>query len=190
MRRIVVSEFVSLDGVMEDPGGAEKSEFGGWTIPYWDDELGQFKASELFASDALLLGRVTYEGFAAAWPSMSDEQGFADHMNSVAKYVVSSTLDTAEWKNSTLLKGDLVDEVTDLRQQPGQDILVAGSATLVQTLMRHGLVDDLRLAIYPVVLGSGKRLFGEGGHTNLDLASHQATSRGVTLVTYRRAENQ
>jgi len=166
MRRIVVSEFVSLDGVMEDPGGAEKFEFGGWTMPYWNDDLARFKAEELFASDALLLGRVTYQAFAAAWPAMTDEMGFADRMNSNRKYVVSSTLNTTdEWKNSSLIKGDLVDAVTKLKQEPGQDILVGGSATLVQALMRHELVDELRLAVYPLVLGTGKRLWGDGGHT-------------------------
>lgn len=188
MRRIVVSEFVSLDGVMEDPGGAEKFEHGGWTIPYWNDDIAAYKTAELFASDGLLLGRVTYEGFAAAWPKMKDD--FADHMNNVAKYVVSSTLETADWNNSTVIRGDLVEEITNLKQQPGKDILVAGSATLVQALMRHNLVDELRLEVYPVVLGSGKRLFAESGRVNLELVDTQATSSGVTLLTYRSAEQK
>ena len=188
MRRIVVSEFVSLDGVMEDPGGAEKSEFGGWTIPYWSAELGSFKFEELAAADALLLGRTTFQAFAAAWPSMTDEQGFADRMNGIAKYVVSSTLTSAtEWANSTVINGDLVEEVSTLKEQPGQDILVAGSATLVQGLLAAGLVDDLRLAVYPVLLGGGKRLFGAGGHANLELVDARPTSSGVALCTYRRA---
>jgi dihydrofolate reductase len=185
MRRIVVSEFVSLDGVMEDPGGAEKYEHGGWTIPYWNDDIAAYKASELFASDGLLLGRVTYQGFAAAWPSMKD--AFADHMNNIAKYVVSSTLETADWNNSTVITGDLVEEVTKLKQQPGKDILVGGSATLAQALVRHNLVDELRLEVYPVVLGSGKRLFADSGRTNLDLVDQQPTSTGVILLTYRPA---
>ena len=189
MRRIVVSEFVSLDGVMEDPGGAEGYEHGGWTMPYWNDDLGRFKAEELFASDALLLGRVTYQAFAAAWPAMTDEMGFADRMNSNHKYVVSSTLKTTdEWKNSSLIKGDLVEEVTKLKQEAGQDILVGGSATLVQALMRHHLVDELRLAVYPLVLGTGKCLWGDGGHTPLELVHQQSSSTGVILLSYRRAE--
>jgi dihydrofolate reductase len=187
MRKIVVSEFVSLDGVMEDPGGAEHSQYGGWTIPYWNDELGAFKAEELFASDALLLGRATYEGFAAAWPNMKDEQGFADRMNSNKKYVVSSTLKTAEWNNSTIIKGDLVEEITKIKQEPGQDILVGGSASLAKALLRHGLVDELRLEVYPIVLGAGKRIFGEDSYAKLELVSHQATSNGVLLLVYRPA---
>jgi dihydrofolate reductase len=188
MRKLVVTEFVSLDGVMEDPGGAEKFEFGCWTIPYWNDDLGNFKYDELVASDAMLLGRVTYQAFAAAWPSMSDEQGFADRMNNIAKHVVSSTLETVEWNNSTLIKGDVVKEVTDLKDQPGRDILVGGSATLVQALMRHGLVDEVRLAVYPLVLGTGARLFGDGGHTSLELVDQKSTRTGVILLSYRRAE--
>jgi dihydrofolate reductase len=186
MRRVVVSEFVSLDGVMEDPGAAESNDFGGWTIPYWNDELAAFKAEELFASDALLLGRVTYEGFAAAWPGGTDEQGFADRMNSNRKYVVSSTLKSADWNNSTVLRGDLVEEVTRIKREAGQDILVAGSATLVQALLAHGLVDELRLQLYPVLLGKGKPLFADG-HAKLELVSHQATGTGVVLLVYRKA---
>jgi dihydrofolate reductase len=190
MGRIVVSEFVSLDGVMEDPGGAEGFEFGGWTSPYWNGEVAAFKAEELFASGALLLGRVTYQGFAAAWPAMTDEQGFAERMNSNRKYVVSSTLETAEWNNSTVIRGDLVEEVTRLKMEPGQDILVGGSATLVQGLMRHNLVDEVRLVVYPVVLGKGKRLLTDAGHTNLELVSNKPTATGVVLLTYRPAEQQ
>jgi dihydrofolate reductase len=188
MRKIVVSEFVSLDGVIEDPGGAEKFEFGGWTVPYWNDGLASFKAEELFASDALLLGRVTYQGFAAAWPSMTDEAGFADRMNSNRKYVVSSTLEAADWNNSVVINGDVVKEVTRVKKEPGQDILVGGSASLVQALMRHHLVDELRLAIYPLVLGSGKRLFADGGHTDLELVRQESTSTGVILAVYRAAK--
>jgi dihydrofolate reductase len=159
-------------------------------MPYWNDELGAFKNSELFASDALLLGRVTYQGFAAAWPSMGGNGGFGDRMNSIAKYVVSSTLEEADWNNSAVLTGDLVEEVSKLKQQPGQDILVGGSARLAQALMRHHLVDELRLAVYPVVLGSGKRLFDDGGHTGLELVEHQPTSTGVILLTYRPVQEQ
>src|ERR1700736_2347925 len=160
-RRVVVSEFVSLDGVIEDPGGAESTDFGGWTIPFWNEQLGAFKAAELFASDALLLGRKTYEGFAAAWPSMTDEAGFADRMNSNRKYVVSSTLQNTEWNNSTILGGNPAEEVARIVEEPGEDILVGGSASLVQFLLANDLVDELRLAVYPVVLGAGKRLFAD-----------------------------
>jgi dihydrofolate reductase len=180
MRKIVVSEFVSLDGVMEDPGGAETFEFGGWTMPFWNDEIAKFKYDELVASDALLLGRVTYEGFAAAWPSMGAMGDFADRMNNNAKFVVTSTLDTLEWNNSTVVS---MSSIEALKAQPGGDILVAGSATLVQALMAQGLVDELRLEVYPIVLGTGKRLFG-AGHTNLELVAHQPTSTGVVLLSY------
>src|SRR6185437_1899675 len=123
MSKIIVSEFMSLDGVIEDPGGAEGFEHGGWTFPYWSDEIGKFKGEELFASDAMLLGRVTYEGFAAAWPSRTDEHGFAERMNSLPKFVVSTTLAEAEWQNSTIVKGDVPVEIAKLKDQPGGDIL-------------------------------------------------------------------
>lgn len=182
--RLVVSEYVSLDGVMEDPGGGEQSEYGGWTIPYWSDEIAKFKGDELAACDALLLGRVTYEAFAAAWPFMTEDAGFAA-MNSLPKYVVSSTLEAVEWNNSRLLTGKPVDEVRKLKQQRGNDVLVAGSAMLVQELARHNLVDEYRLAVYPVVLGYGKRLFGPGAPIRLTLADHRSTTGGVMLLTYR-----
>jgi dihydrofolate reductase len=187
MRKIVVSEFVSLDGVMEDPGGGESFKFGGWTMPFWNDEVAAFKKEELFASDALLLGRVTYTGFAAAWPSMSDPEGFSARMNSNRKYVVSSTLQHADWNNTVVLSGDVVSEVTSVTEEPGQDILVGGSATLVQALLANQLVDELRLAVYPVVLGEGKRLFRDDSHTTLRLVHHQATSSGVVLLVYAKA---
>ncbi|HEY8793061.1 MAG TPA: dihydrofolate reductase family protein [Gaiellaceae bacterium] len=127
MRRVVVSEFVSLDGVMEDPGGAEGFEHGGWTFPYWNDEIGKLKLDEILEADALLLGRVTYEGFAAVWPSMTDEQGFADRMNSLPKFVASTTLKEPEWQNTTVIEGDTAGEIAELKADSGQDILVAGS---------------------------------------------------------------
>lgn len=185
MRKVVVSEFVSLDGVMEDPGGAEQFAHGGWTRPYWTDDIGKFKFDELFAIDALLLGRVTYQGFAAAWPSMKDEAGFADRMNSLPKYVVSKTLDEIGWNNSRLIKGDIVEEVSSLKRQPGQDILIGGSGMLVRTLMRHGLIDEYRLLVYPAVLGSGKRLFADGSQTTLRLVDTQTFSSGVVLLHYQ-----
>ena len=186
MRKLVVSEFVSLDGVMEDPGGSEKTAHAGWTAPYWDEQLGAFKQDELASSDALLLGRVTYEGFAEAWPSRQGDP-FADRMNSNRHYVVSSTLTTATWQSSTILRGDLDEEVERIKREPGEDILVYGSATLVQGLLRHDLVDELRLEVYPIVLGSGKRLYADDSYTKLDLVSHHVTSKGVLLLTYRRA---
>ena len=185
MRKLVVSEFVTLDGVMEDPGGAEKFRHGGWSMAFWSDEAGKFKLDELFASDALLLGRVTYQGFAAAWPSMKDEAGFADRMNSLPKFVVSTTLNEVTWNNSRLIKANVAEEVARLKQQPGQNILVGGSNTLVHTLREHNLIDEYRLLIYPVVLGSGKRLFGEGSKTNLKLVESKAFSSGVVALIYQ-----
>jgi dihydrofolate reductase len=190
MRKIFVTEFVSLDGVMEDPGGAEKFVHGGWTMPYWSDEICKFKFDELLASDALLLGRVTYQGFAAAWPSRTDEAGFAQRMNSLPKYVVSTTLDKAEWNNSHLVKGNIAKEVSKLKQQPGQDIMVAGSNRLVHSLMQHDLVDEYRLLVYPVVLGSGKRLFGEADKATLRLVETRMFSSGVVLLRYQPNSKQ
>ena len=161
--RVVVSEFVTLDGVMEDPGGAEGMDGGGWAFQFDRGAEGdKFKGDELFASDALLLGRRTYEGFAAAWPSRTDEAGFADKMNSMPKYVVSSTLSDPEWNNARVISGDVAQEISALRMQPGRDILVGGSCQLVHALMKHQLIDELRLMIFPVVLGRGKRLFPDG----------------------------
>ena len=184
MRKIIVSEFISLDGVIEDPGGAEGFEHGGWTFPYWSDEIGKFKREELFAGDTLLLGRVTYEGFAAAWPSRTDEQGFAERMNSLPKFVVSNTLAEADWQNSTVVNGDVAAEIAKLKDQPGGDILVAGSAQLVRTLAQHDLVDEYRLLVYPVVLGSGKRLFGDGKRADLELREVRSFDSGVVLASY------
>jgi dihydrofolate reductase len=163
MRRIVVSEFVSLDGVMEDPGGAEGTAQGGWAFKFERGPDGdKYKLDELVAAGAMLLGRVTYEGFAQAWPSITDEVGFADKMNGMPKYVVSSTLEKAEWNNSTILRGDVAAEVRKLKAEPGGDILVAGSARLVHALQDADLVDEYRLMVYPTVLGGGKRLFPDG----------------------------
>jgi dihydrofolate reductase len=184
MGRIVVTEFVSLDGVIEAPGGGEDFKHAGWTFEIDRGEEGaKYKLEETLAADALLLGRRTYEGFAAAWPSMKNE--FADKFNSMPKYVVSSTLEEPQWNNSTVLKGDVVDEVSKLRQGPAGDIVVHGSAELVQTLVEHGLVDELRLMVFPVVLGSGKRLFGEMSEKQrLRLAGSQTVGDGVLILTY------
>ena len=186
MGRIVVTEFVSLDGVMEDPGGAESFRYGGWTfeIPS-GEEGGKFKLDETLGSDALLLGRVTYEGFAEAWPSREGE--FADKFNRMPKYVVSSTLDEAAWENSTVLKGDLAEEVAKLKEEHDGDVVVHGSAQLVQGLLERDLVDELRLMVFPVVLGSGKRLFGEtSDKKRLQLADSKTVGEGVVILTYRR----
>jgi dihydrofolate reductase len=162
MRKLIVSEFISLDGVVEDPGGAEGFERGGWNSRYWNDELAAYKRDELFSADGLLLGRVTYEGFAASWPDASHEAGeYADRMNSFPKYVVSRTLTDLTWNNSHLLDGDLEKQVRRLKKQPGQDLLVFGSGRLVRRLIQLSLVDQLRLQIHPVTVGCGQRLFGE-----------------------------
>jgi dihydrofolate reductase len=182
MRKVVVTEYVSLDGVMDEPGT--------WSFPFFNDEAAKFKYDELFASDALLLGRVTYQGFAAAWPTMTDTGDFGERMNGMPKYVASRTLDTVEW-NASLLKGDVAEEVAKLKQQPGQDILVAGSGELVHTLMQHDLIDEYRLMLHPIVLGSGKRLFREGSDTKtLRLVDTKPFSSGVVVLTYHPAEKE
>jgi dihydrofolate reductase len=185
MRRIVVSEFVTLDGVMEDPGGAEGFDRGGWAFQFERGPDGdKFKLDEVLGADALLLGRKTYEGFAKAWPTVTDEVGFAEKMNSMPKYVVSSTLESADWNNSTVINGDVAEEVAKL----DGNILVAGSAQLVQTLMDHDLVDEYRLMIYPVLLGSGKRLFKDGvDQTALQLVETNQTGQVATVVLQRAA---
>jgi dihydrofolate reductase len=187
MGRIVVTEFVSLDGVMQDPGGAEDFKYGGWTFEIDRGEEGnKFKLDEALEADALLLGRVTYQGFAEAWPSRTGE--FADKFNSMPKYVVSSTLDEPGWTNSTVLRGDVVEAVSKLRQGPGGDIVVHGSARLVQTLLEHDLVDEMRLMVFPVVLGSGKRLFGDTSEKKpLRLVDSRTVGAGVAILVYRRA---
>jgi dihydrofolate reductase len=191
MGDVVVTEFISLDGVIEDPGGAEDYAHGGWSFKYdRGDEGNKFKFDETMAADAQLLGRVTYEGFAAAWPEREDDGGFADKFNSMPKYVASTTLKDPEWENSHVLEEDLSDAVVELKDQYEGDILVAGSATLVQSLLDRSLVDELRLMVFPVVLGSGKRLFGESEDLkNFTLAgSQQVGPDGVIVLTYRRAD--
>jgi dihydrofolate reductase len=189
MGTIAVTEFISLDGVMEDPGGSEHSKHGAWTFAFDRGEEGdRFKLDEVLEAGAQLLGRVTYEGFAAAWPSYEDKVGFADKMNSMPKYVVSNSLKTADWNNSTILSGDVVEEVRKLKDEVDGVILVAGSARLVQTLIEHDLVDELRLMVFPVVLGSGKRLFAETtDKKTLQLASSEIVGDGIAVLTYRRA---
>jgi dihydrofolate reductase len=182
--KIVVTEFVSLDGVMEDPGGAEGYRHGGWTFEFDRGPEGdKFKLDEALGAEALLLGRVTYEGFAAAWPSRDGE--FADKFNTMPKYVVSSTLEKADWTNSTVLEGDLAAGVAALRQKHDGDVVVNGSARLVQALIEHDLVDELRLMVFPVVLGSGRRLFGEtSDKKRFRLTSSTTVGDGVAIQVY------
>lgn len=186
MGRIIVTEFVSLDGVMEAPGGGEGFKHGGWTFKISRGVEGdKFKLDETLSSAALLLGRVTYEGFAAAWPSMKNE--FADKFNSMPKYVVSSTLKKADWNNSRVLHGNVVEEVSKLRQELNGNIVVHGSARLVQTLIAHDLVDELRLMVFPVVLGSGKRLFGDmRDDKRLRLRESRTVGDGIVILIYER----
>ena len=187
MRRIIVTEFISLDGVMEDPGGAEGTPGGGWAFKFERGPEGdKYKFDELMAADAMLLGRVTYQGFAKAWPSMTDEVGFAEKMNGMRKYVVSSTLEQAEWQNSQILRGDVADEVRKLKAQEGGDILVAGSARLAHALQDADLVDEYRLMVYPTVLGSGKRLFPDGGRPGGLALVEARQSEAVAIMTLQR----
>ncbi len=216
MRKVIVSEFVTVDGVMQAPGGAEEDrrghfEDGGWSFQFWNEETMKYKFDELYASDALLLGRLTYQIFADAWPSLTDEENlkrvkeaggdaeaiqadmsegnpFADRMNSLPKFVVSTTLEKVEWNNSRLIKGNIAEEVSKLKQQPGQDILVAGSGELVHTLMQHDLIDEYRLMVFPIVLGSGKRLFRDGSDTTaLRLLDTKTFRSGVVVLSYQPA---
>ena len=173
MAAITVTEYVSLDGVFEEPGQ--------WSFPFWTDEAAKWKYDELHAADAQLLGRLTYEGFAAAWPTMTDEAGFADRMNGMQKYVVSSTLTEPAWTNTRVISVDAIKEL------PEENVLVAGSGRLVDALFREGLVDELRLLVHPIVLGSGKQLFHDGvPTTSLALEDQQTFSSGVLALTYRR----
>jgi dihydrofolate reductase len=189
MGRIVVTEFVSMDGVMEDPGGSESFRHGGWSFEVSrGDEGDKFKLDETMASDALLLGRATYEGFAEAWPTRDGE--FADRFNSMPKYVVSSTLENPEWTNSTVLEGDLGEAVAKLKEEHEGDIVVHGSATLVQALVESGLVDELRLMVYPVVLGTGKRVFGEtSDKRRFKLVDLKVVGDGVVILVYEASQN-
>jgi dihydrofolate reductase len=187
MGKIVVTEFVSLDGVMEDPGGSEDFKHGGWTFQIDRGEEGdRFKLDETMDTEALLLGRKTYEGFAEAWPQREGE--FADKFNNMPKYVVSSTLKDPDWNNTTVIEGDLAEAVSKLRDELDGDIVVHGSAQLAQALIENGLVDELRLMVFPVVLGSGKRLFGETSDKHsLKLSGSQFVGAGVAILTYQPA---
>jgi dihydrofolate reductase len=184
MGRIIVTEFVSLDGVMEAPGGGEDYKHAGWTFEInRGDEGNKFKLKETFESEAILLGRVTYEGFAKAWPSREGE--FAEKLNSMPKYVISSTLKKADWNNSTILSGRVIEEVTKLKKKLKGSIVVHGSAHLVQTLVANDLIDELRLMVFPVILGSGKRLFGQMDQKkSMKKISSQTVGDGVEILIY------
>ncbi|HEV2639662.1 MAG TPA: dihydrofolate reductase family protein [Actinocrinis sp.] len=192
MGRIVVTEFVSLDGVMADPGGSEQTRHGGWTFQFDRGDAGNaFKMDELMAADALLLGRTTYDGFAAAWPGMGSADPFTAKMNSIRKYVVSSTLsdEDATWENTRVVRGDAFAELARLRAEPGGDLLVAGSGQLVAGLMERGLVDEFRLMVFPIVLGEGRRLFeGSADAAKLTLGEVGTAGDGVLLLTYHPAD--
>lgn len=191
MGKIAATEFISLDGVIEDPGGSEDFEHGGWTFEIDRGEEGnQFKLDELMESEAQLLGRVTYEGFAAAWPEREGDPamgGFAEKMNSMPKYVYSTTLGSADWQNSTILSGDFAESISKVKDEVDGVILVAGSASLVQGLVAADLLDELRLMVFPVVLGGGKRLFADDGRkVPLTLTDARTIGAGIQLLTYER----
>jgi dihydrofolate reductase len=216
MRKLIVTEFVTLDGVMQGPGGVDEDrsggfDKGGWCFQFWDDEPWKFKSDELASTGAILLGRETYEIFAGAWPTLTeseitqriDEAGgdakaieaastgdpFAERMNSLPKYVASTTLKDVAWNNSTLIKGDVAAGVRKLKEQPGENIFVHGSGTLVRSLMRSDLIDEYRLMVFPIVLGSGKRLFGDGiGTQPLRLVASTPFKSGVTVLKYEPAK--
>jgi dihydrofolate reductase len=189
MGKLVVTEFVSIDGVFEDPGGSEDYEYGGWTFEYdRGDDGNQFKLDELMEADAQLLGRVTYEGFAAAWPSR--EGPFAEKLNNDPKYVVSTTLTQPEWQNTTVISGDVAGSVAKLKEETDGTVLVAGSGTLVETLLGADLVDELRLMVFPTILGRGRRVFPDGiDRLKFKLAeSRTVGSDGVQVQVYERTE--
>jgi len=184
MRKLIVSESLTLDGIFEGPAKTpfEPFELAGWTEPYFSEEQMQYMMEGMSGGDALLLGRETYQGFEPAWTAQSGPA--ADYMNSVAKYVVSTTLKKAEWNNSTLIKGNIVEEIRKLKQQPGKDIAILGSGALVRSLMTHDLIDEYSFLVYPVVLGRGKRFFGASGTTALKLKKAKAFSSGVVSLFY------
>ena len=188
MGKLVVTEFVSVDGVFEDPGGSEDFEHGGWTFEYdRGDDGNAFKLDELMGADVTLLGRVTYEGFAAAWPSREGE--FADKLNADPKYVVSNTLENPGWQNTTVISGDVVGGLKKLKEETEGAILVHGSGTLVRTLLENGLVDELRLMVFPTILGRGKRLFPDGiDRLKFNLTEVRTVGPdGVQVQVYERA---
>jgi dihydrofolate reductase len=191
MRKITVSEFVSLDGVMQAPGGVDEDTdggfaYGGWTMPFWHDDIGENFMKEISQCDALLVGRKTWQTHGAAFDPMPVGDPFGDMMNSLHKYVVSTTLKSAAaWRNSTLINQNVVEEIRKLKEQPGKNIYVDGSSVLVHTLAQNDLVDEYHLLVYPIVLGSGKKVFPEGFHTDLKLIETKAFPSGVVLLRYQ-----
>jgi dihydrofolate reductase len=191
MRKLVVIDFLSLDGVMQAPGQPEEDteggfKHGGWAVPYHDESLAENLADSMAATDAYLFGRKTYENFAAYWPSAPREIPFTDHLNNTAKYVVSKTLKQPEWNNTSVLDGDVVEEVRRLKGQPGKRIAVLGSGELVQILMKNDLVDEYFLTVYPILLGAGKKLFHDNDQLRkLELVDSTTTSTGGVVLTYR-----
>jgi dihydrofolate reductase len=192
MGKIIVSEFITLDGVIEMPAGEDASgEQSNWSIPYFNEETAKFKLDDLRESDVLLMGRVTYQIHAAAWPTATDEEGFADRMNSLPKYVVSATLATVEWNNSRLIRGNIPDEVKKLKREIPRTILIDGGSDLVNLLLRHDLIDEYRLLVHPVVVGRGKRLFQNGSQMErLKLVEARPFSTGVVALTYQSSSNE
>ncbi len=192
MRKLIVSTFITLDGVMQAPGGPEEDPtggfaYGGWSFNYWDDMMGQVMGESMAKPSELLLGRKTYEIFAAHWPYIKDDP-VADKLNSVKKYVISRTLDEASWNNSTLVTGDVAQAVRNLKEQNGPEIQVLGSGNLIQTLLKHDLIDEFRLWIFPVTIGKGKRLFGEGTQpASFKLIDSKTSTTGVIIATYEPA---
>jgi dihydrofolate reductase len=189
MGTVVAAEYLSVDGIMQDPGGVGEIDVGGWSNPYWNDELAAIQSDLLFASDALVLGRVTYEGFAAAWPDMQHEEGpFANKMNSMPKYVASRTLTQLEW-NATLIEGDVAEAIRSLKRKSDRNLLIYGSGSLVRLLTRHNLIDRYRLMVHPVLLGQGEALFAAGDTTKkaLRLVDSKTTLTGVTILDYTPA---
>lgn len=193
MRTLRVIEFLSLDGVMQAPGDPQEDteggfRHGGWQRPYFDDVLGASAAQGMAATDAYLFGRKTYEKMAAYWPDVSDDDPYARHLNSTPKYVASTTLTHADWDRTTLLEGDVPQAVAALKEEPGEDIAVLGSGQLVQTLIEHDLADEFSLVVYPILLGSGKRLFRDSEQARrLTLIDSQTTGTGGVMLTYRPA---
>lgn len=185
MRKLVVSEFVSLDGIFEDPGGAESYKYGGWTMSYSNDEFAQFKGDEIKTADALLLGRITYEGFAKAWPNMQGAGEYGEWMNGTPKYVISKTLKKADWNNSMIISGNVVEEMSKIKQGVGKDILVFGSGQLSRFLLENNLVDQINLLVYPVILGEGKRLFAGSEKKELQLVEAKTFKTGIVSLIYQ-----
>lgn len=191
MRKLIVSEFISLDGVIQAPGGKDEDkdggfQYGGWTWPYWHDDIGRAFGTMMQDVDAFLLGRRTYVTHAAAFEPMPAGDQFGDLMNAPKKYVVSRTLEKPTWRNTTIVRDDVIDFVRSLKEQPGKTIMLDGSSQLVHTLLEHDLVDELHLILFPLTLGGGKRLFGDGVHSTFTLTSATPYPTGVVALHYAR----